>query len=65
MRGLVLTRVGAGSAPEAPLTARADWFAALADVFALRFENVAPERLNALWDRVYAGHVAWEDAGRP
>ena len=65
MRGLVLTRVGAGSAPEAPLTARADWFAALADVFALRFENVAPARLNALWDRVYAGHVAWEDAGRP
>jgi hypothetical protein len=47
------------------LTARNDWFAALADVFDLRFEGAAPAVLDRLWERSLAAHRAWEDAGRP
>jgi N-hydroxyarylamine O-acetyltransferase len=65
IRGLVLTRVGADAAPSEPLTKRTDWFGVLADVFALRFEGVAPESLDHLWDGVVATHRAWEAAGRP
>jgi N-hydroxyarylamine O-acetyltransferase len=65
IRGLVLTRVGAGAAPPELLTQRNDWFGALADVFDLRFEGVPPEALDHLWDGVVATHRAWEAAGRP
>jgi arylamine N-acetyltransferase len=65
LRGLVLTRVGTGSAPAEPLTKRADFFGALADVFGLRFEGIAPEALDGLWDRSLAAHRAWDAAGRP
>jgi N-hydroxyarylamine O-acetyltransferase len=60
MRGLVLTRVGPGSSPSEPLTDRADWFAALGDLFGLRFEAVPAEQLDRLWARVLAMHEAWE-----
>jgi len=63
MRGLVLTRVGAGTAPAAPLTERHDWFGALADVFGLRFERTAPEALDHLWTNVLAKHRAWKRSG--
>jgi N-hydroxyarylamine O-acetyltransferase len=62
LRGLVLTRVGEGSAPTHPLTDRSDWFAALADVFGLTFEEPLAGRL---WTRCRATHEAWEAAGRP
>ena len=65
LRGLVLTRVGEGAAPAEPLTDRADWFGALADVFGLRFEAVDPEALDRLWERSVAAHERWEEAGRP
>jgi N-hydroxyarylamine O-acetyltransferase len=65
LRGLVLTRVGQGTAPSEPLTERADWFAALADVFGLRFEATAPEVLDHFWERSLAAHHAWDAAGRP
>ena len=65
LRGLVLTRVGAGPAPAEPLTQRADWFAVLADVFDLRFDAAAPEALDRLWKRSLAAHRAWDAAGRP
>jgi arylamine N-acetyltransferase len=65
LRGLVLTRVGTGSAPAEPLTERDDWFAVLADVFALRFDGTAPEALDRLWERSLAAHLAWDAAGRP
>jgi N-hydroxyarylamine O-acetyltransferase len=56
LRGLVLTRVGEGEMPGVALTSRADWFAALADVFALRFEGAEPEMLDRLWERCLATH---------
>ena len=65
MRGLVLIRVGEGSAPADPLTDRSEWFDALADVFDLRFEGVATETLDRLWATVRSAHAEWEAAGRP
>jgi N-hydroxyarylamine O-acetyltransferase len=65
MRGLVLTRVGAGTAPAEPLTDRAEWFGALADVFGLRFDAVDRDALDRLWERSLAAHRRWDEAGRP
>ena len=65
LRGLVLTRVGTGTAPSEPLTERDDWFAVLADVFGLRFDGIATEALDRLWERSLAAHHAWEAGGRP
>ena len=65
IRGLVLTRIGKGAGSREPLTERNEWFAALADVFDLRFDGSTPETLDHLWDRVLAGHRAWEAADRP
>lgn len=60
LRGLVLTRVGDGDAPGRSLTERADWFEALADVFALRFDGADPGMLDRLWQRCLATHRAQE-----
>lgn len=65
LRGLVLTRVGTGTAATEPLTERADWFAALADVFDLRLDATAPAALDRLWAQSLAAHRAWGAAGRP
>ena len=65
LRGLVLIRVGTGTAPAEPLTKRDDWLAALADVFGLRFDATPPEALDHLWERSLAAHRAWDAAGRP
>jgi len=65
LRGLVLSRVGEGTVSPELLTERDDWFAVLGDVFDLRFDGVPPEMLDALWERVLSGHLAWEAAGRP
>ncbi len=65
MRGLVLSRVGDGTAPGEPLLDRASWFAALADVFDLTLEGLGDEGRNRLWQRCLAAHEAWEVAGRP
>lgn len=65
LRGLVLTRVGAGTAPAEPLTDRADWFGALADIFSLRFDAMAAEALDRLWEGSLAAHRRWEESGRP
>ena len=62
MRGLVLTRMGEGSAPTHPLTERNDWFGALADLFDLRFEGVPTETLDRLWARCSAAHEEAEAA---
>ncbi len=65
MRGLILTRVGEGTAPSDPLTDRGDWFGALADVFGLRLEAVPDETLDRLWERLLTTHRDWEAAGCP
>jgi len=63
IRGLVLSRIGVGARSHEPLTKRADWFATLADVFDLRFDASASEAVDQLWERILAGHRAWEAAG--
>lgn len=65
MRGLVLTRVGEGAATSEPMTERADWFGALADVFGLHLQHSSPDARDHLWSTVLAKHEAWEAAGRP
>jgi N-hydroxyarylamine O-acetyltransferase len=64
IRGLVLTRVGR-DAMTAELTERADWFDAMADVFGLRFDAIAPEAVDRFWAKSVAAHQAWDAAGRP
>src|SRR5262245_27434273 len=46
---LVLSRVGANAASHEPLTDQDDWFAALADVFDLRFDHSPPGACDRLW----------------
>ncbi len=65
MRRVTVTRVGEGTAPAEPLTDRDEWFAALAEVFDLRFDGVPRETLDRLWDRCLGAHREWEAAGRP
>ena len=60
MRGLVLSRVGEGATSGDALTDRRAWFAALADVFALRFDRSEPDMLDRLWERCLAAHRAQE-----
>ena len=59
MRGLTLTRVGHGDAPSEPLSTRSDWFGALADLFGLTFDSVAPDGLDRLWSKMQADHEEW------
>ena len=65
IRGLVLSRIDANARSHEPLTARNDWFAALADVFHLRFEHTPPGARDRLWTRVVEQHRDWEAAGQP
>ena len=65
IRGLVLSRIGANARSQEPLTDRDDWFAALADIFDLRFDHSPPATRDRLWSRVTERHRAWEAAGRP
>jgi arylamine N-acetyltransferase len=64
IRGLVLSRIGANARSQEPLTKRADWFTALADVFDLRFDHSPPGACDRLWSRVVDRHRAWEAEGR-
>jgi arylamine N-acetyltransferase len=65
IRGLVLSRIGAGARSHEPLTERDDWFAALADIFDLRFDHSPSGACDRLWSRVVDRHRAWEAGGRP
>jgi hypothetical protein len=65
IRGLILSRVGSDARTDEPLTERDDWFAALADVFDLRFDHSPPGTCERLWSDVVARHEAWEAAGQP
>lgn len=64
VRGLVLSRVGAGAFTNEPTTRRAEWFAVLADVFGLRFEGSPPGYREHLWDAVNRAHAAWNTGRR-
>ena len=60
IRGLVLTRIGDGARTAEPLTRRADWFEALAEVFDLRFDSSSAEARDRLWTRVLDAHRRWQ-----
>ncbi|MEW1953074.1 arylamine N-acetyltransferase [Terrabacter sp. NPDC080008] len=62
IRGLVLSRVGAGAFTHQPITRKTEWFDVLADVFDLRFDAVPPGYREQLWDAVNAAHRAWSAA---
>lgn len=64
IRGLVLSRIGANARTDEPLTEPDSWFAALADVFDLRFDHSPPGACDRLWSRVVDRHRAWEATGR-
>jgi arylamine N-acetyltransferase len=63
VRGLVVSRVGAGATVSEPLTERAEWFRALDDLFDLRFEGSASGTRDRLWEQVVHAHRVWDDAG--
>lgn len=65
LRRLVLSRVGEGTAPTDPLTARDDWLDALTEVFARRVDRMPTEQLDALGDHLLRSHHARVEAGQP
>lgn len=60
IRGLVLSRIGDGARTE-PVTDRAAWFDALAQLFDLRLETLEPERRDRLWASAVTAHRRWLD----
>ncbi|TMR91741.1 arylamine N-acetyltransferase family protein [Nonomuraea basaltis] len=58
LRGLVLSRIGAGAHSVTLNTAR-DYYAALADVFLLPLDDVSAEEKDKLWCRLHDAHEAW------
>jgi N-hydroxyarylamine O-acetyltransferase len=62
MLGLGLRRVDDREPAAArALTTRADWFAALTDVFGLRLDDADPDAIDRLWDKTLDAHRAWEE----
>jgi N-hydroxyarylamine O-acetyltransferase len=62
IRGLVLSRVGAGAFTHEPITGKSEWFDVLADVFDLRFDAAPPGYREQLWDAVNEAHQVWNAA---
>lgn len=64
LRGRILSRIeGAARTAavfrEEELTSAAGWYEALADVFGLTLDDIAPQQRQALWQRVCRAHEAW------
>jgi arylamine N-acetyltransferase len=62
LRGRMLQRHDGPDMSETELTTRADWFATLADTFALPLSDVDDMRKKALWDKVSRAHEAWRES---
>ncbi|HEX5200861.1 MAG TPA: arylamine N-acetyltransferase [Actinoplanes sp.] len=58
LRGLVLTRVGERES-RTVLDGAADYFAALAEIFDIRLDDVTRAERAALWRRLIAAHEKW------
>ena len=58
LRGLTLTRLGE-SENRTLLDDRADWFAAVTDVFGIPLDDVTPTERDALWRRLTEAHEEW------
>jgi N-hydroxyarylamine O-acetyltransferase len=59
LRACTLGRIEASGTSTEVVDRRADWFAALADLFDLRLTDVGAAEKRALWERVWAQHEAW------
>jgi N-hydroxyarylamine O-acetyltransferase len=64
LRGLVLSRIGAGARKVTLDTAR-DYYAALADTFGLALGDVSAAEKDKLWRRLHEVHEAYVAARRP
>ena len=58
LRGLTLTRLGDPETRRA-LDRRADWFAAVSDIFGITLDDVTPAERDALWRRLTEAHEQW------
>jgi arylamine N-acetyltransferase len=65
LRGCVLTRSDALGKTSRDVLKRDEWMDLLRDEFGLRLDDVEPDALTALWERVRTAHEAWDRAGRP
>ena len=61
LRGCLLTHVGAGATVETELATWETWRAALEDLH-LRVDDLDPDELRALYDRMWAAHLAWRSS---
>jgi N-hydroxyarylamine O-acetyltransferase len=59
LRSCALSRIDAFGTTTEIIDRPDDWFAALADLFDLRLEDLAAAGRQALWERVRAQHEAW------
>jgi len=59
LTGCLLRHVGGNGRTVRQLDSQADWFDALADIFALRLTDLEPEARDALWAKVRAAHERW------
>ncbi len=59
VRGLRFEVISDGGTTTRDLTERDDWFGVLGDVFGLRFADVDPAALDALWSRWRDKHERW------
>jgi len=62
LRGLVLSRRTAAGLAEREITSKAEWFAVLADVFALHLADVPEDEKDLLWRNVKVKHEEWTAA---
>ncbi|MBO0811299.1 MAG: arylamine N-acetyltransferase [Microlunatus sp.] len=62
IRGLVLSRIGAGAHTYPAVTRRTEWFDLLADRFDLRLDAMPPDARDRLWTTVLAAHHRWEES---
>lgn len=64
LRGCVVTRIDAAGVHRVDVTSYDEWRGAL-DALGLSVTDVPADELRALFDRTLAGHLAWDEAGRP
>ena len=65
VRGLRFEVISDGGTTTRDLTERDDWFGVLGDVFGLRFADVDPAALDALWSHWRDKHERWLARGAP
>lgn len=59
LRGLLLTRFGAGAPSVSTIESRSEWFALLDNVFGMSLADLGPEERDRLWSRLVAAHAEY------